>query len=170
MRSFVSLFLAFHYNAGQINNLQINICRRPSERGFRRPLCAMRTITLCFDKANRTYAATRLIFQTASSEYTSADNSFVSFRAHSRYPIFSPARLSAESFQKQQTLCYHGVAFLRLHALDCAAHHTPSGIIPIQKSKLTRRANAVRLLFWIGITPQPLPLPAHRCGQSPVLS
>ena len=140
------------------------------KKGFRRPLCAMRTITLCFDKANRTYAATRLIFQTASSEYTSADNSFVSFRAHSRYPIFSPARLSAESFQKQQTLCYHGVAFLRLHALDCAAHHTPSGIIPIQKSKLTRRANAVRLLFWIGITPQPLPLPAHRCGQSPVLS
>ncbi len=41
----------------------------------------MRTITLCFDKANRTYAATRLIFQTASSEYTSADNSFVSFLA-----------------------------------------------------------------------------------------
>ncbi|WP_207894335.1 hypothetical protein, partial [Uruburuella suis] len=25
------------------------------KKGFRRPLCAMRTITLCFDKANRTY-------------------------------------------------------------------------------------------------------------------
>ena len=28
----------------------------PSEKGFRRHLCAMCTITLCFHKANRTYA------------------------------------------------------------------------------------------------------------------
>ena len=45
----------------------LNHCQqRPSEeecrlKGFRRPLCAMRTITLCLHKANRTYAG----FQTA---------------------------------------------------------------------------------------------------------
>ena len=48
-----SIIYAFHY--------MWCICGAGGEtlgrlkKGFRRPLCAMRTITLCFDKANRTY-------------------------------------------------------------------------------------------------------------------
>ena len=53
----VPTFAAFAADKRRIRGL---ICalhgNRPSEKLFRRPLCVMRTITLCFHKANRTYA------------------------------------------------------------------------------------------------------------------